>query len=149
MGIDIKKDFDKQVNYVNVFGVIKLDERPPPPVEATAQGLSLGALTPELLDQAQEIAGEAHTYNHFECDPLIATFEARRLFQEQVALHLKSSRSQGFGAVGEGHEGAEALFGFIIANRVESFIPFGTAQKPNLWDYADQVDTLVFLSDLN
>lgn len=28
-------------------------------------------------------------------------------------------------------------------------IPFGTAQKPSLWDYADQVDTLAFLSDLN
>lgn len=38
----------------------------------------------------------------------------------------------------------------IVSNlNMESFIPFGTAQKPNLWDYADQVDTLVFLSDLN
>jgi GNAT superfamily N-acetyltransferase len=117
---------------VEMTGVIKLDERPPQPVEATAQGLSLGALTPDLLDQAQEIAGEAHTYNHFECDPLISTLEARRLFQEQVALHLKSARSQGFGAVGEGHEGLEALFGFIIANRVESFLPFGGPLLANL-----------------
>lgn len=30
----------------------------------------------------------------------------------------------------------------------EGFIPFGTAQQPALWDYADGVDTLKFLSQL-
>ena len=27
-------------------------------------------------------------------------------------------------------------------------IPFGSTQKPNLWDYADGVDTVEFLRDL-
>ncbi|MEM7297139.1 MAG: acyl-CoA reductase, partial [Bacteroidota bacterium] len=27
-------------------------------------------------------------------------------------------------------------------------IPFGKAQRPELWDYADDVDTLAFLSNL-
>lgn len=31
----------------------------------------------------------------------------------------------------------------------ENMIPFGRAQFPQLWDYADQVDTLQFLSGLN
>lgn len=38
----------------------------------------------------------------------------------------------------------------IVSNlAIERAIPFGTAQQPALWDYADQVDTLEFLSDLN
>jgi len=38
----------------------------------------------------------------------------------------------------------------IVSNlSIERAIPFGTAQQPALWDYADQVDTLEFLSDLN
>jgi hypothetical protein len=31
----------------------------------------------------------------------------------------------------------------------KSFTPFGQAQLPELWDYADQVDTLKFLTELN
>jgi hypothetical protein len=31
----------------------------------------------------------------------------------------------------------------------KTFIPFGQAQLPELWDYADQVDTLKFLSELS
>jgi len=34
----------------------------------------------------------------------------------------------------------------IVGNQ---YIPFGKAQTPELWDYADNVDTLAFLSDLN
>lgn len=30
----------------------------------------------------------------------------------------------------------------------KGYLPFGSAQKPNLWDYADRVDTLEFLSNL-
>ena len=30
----------------------------------------------------------------------------------------------------------------------EGSLPFGTAQSPELWDYADGVDTLEFLSSL-
>ena len=34
----------------------------------------------------------------------------------------------------------------IVSNHlIESSIPFGQTQKPNLWDYADDVDTLEFL----
>ncbi len=29
------------------------------------------------------------------------------------------------------------------------YVPFGTAQKPELWDYADNIDTLEFLINLN
>jgi hypothetical protein len=32
--------------------------------------------------------------------------------------------------------------------RFEKSIPFGTAQSPEPWDYADGVDTLKFLCDL-
>lgn len=36
----------------------------------------------------------------------------------------------------------------IIANISEKFIKFGNAQKPDLNDYADNIDTIKFLSDL-
>jgi hypothetical protein len=37
----------------------------------------------------------------------------------------------------------------IVGVAAPATIPFGQAQFPELWDYADQVDTLKFLSDLN
>ena len=33
----------------------------------------------------------------------------------------------------------------VSNNLIENSIGFGETQKPNLWDYADQVDTLDFL----
>lgn len=30
----------------------------------------------------------------------------------------------------------------------KNYTPFGSSQKPNLWEYADQVDTLAFLLSL-
>jgi len=36
----------------------------------------------------------------------------------------------------------------VSANLVKDCIPFGTSQKPKLWDYADNVDTVRFLSTL-
>jgi hypothetical protein len=33
----------------------------------------------------------------------------------------------------------------VSSNLVEGSIPFGSTQKPALWDYADRVDTLAFL----
>ncbi len=36
----------------------------------------------------------------------------------------------------------------VSNNLVKNSIPFGTTQKPSLWDYADDVDTLLFLSKL-
>lgn len=36
----------------------------------------------------------------------------------------------------------------IVSSKIESAIPFGATQKPQLWDYADNVDTLAFLSKL-
>lgn len=35
-----------------------------------------------------------------------------------------------------------------IVGKESHFIPFGQAQVPELWDYADQVDTLQFLGDM-
>lgn len=35
------------------------------------------------------------------------------------------------------------------SNVVNGSIPFGQTQKPNLWDYADDVDTIAFLKSLN
>lgn len=32
---------------------------------------------------------------------------------------------------------------------IENSIPFGQTQKPMLWDYADNIDTIVFLNELN
>ncbi len=36
----------------------------------------------------------------------------------------------------------------IVGDRRPDFVPFGQAQSPELWDYADQVDTFRFLQDL-
>ena len=37
----------------------------------------------------------------------------------------------------------------IVGNQnIEGIVPFGTTQKPQLWDYADGVDTLAFLENL-
>jgi hypothetical protein len=36
----------------------------------------------------------------------------------------------------------------IVGNARPHYIPFGQAQAPELWDYADQVDTLKFLENL-
>ena len=36
----------------------------------------------------------------------------------------------------------------VSNNLVKNSIPFGTTQKPNLWDYADNVDTVSFLTAL-
>ena len=33
----------------------------------------------------------------------------------------------------------------VSNNLVENSIDFGQTQKPNLWDYADNVDTITFL----
>ncbi len=38
----------------------------------------------------------------------------------------------------------------IVGNQnIENIVPFGETQKPQLWDYADGVDTLQFLEELN
>ena len=37
----------------------------------------------------------------------------------------------------------------IVGKSVPGSIPFGQAQSPRLWDYADQIDTLQFLSAFN
>jgi hypothetical protein len=37
----------------------------------------------------------------------------------------------------------------VVSNGViENSIPFGKTQQPELWDYADNVDTLLFLNKL-
>lgn len=36
----------------------------------------------------------------------------------------------------------------IVSNKLDASIPFGKAQEPELWDYADNVDTIAFLSNL-
>jgi hypothetical protein len=37
----------------------------------------------------------------------------------------------------------------VVSNTdIEGAIPFGEAQNPQLWDYADAVDTLEFLKNL-
>ena len=33
----------------------------------------------------------------------------------------------------------------VSNNLIENSIHFGQTQKPNLWDYADNIDTIVFL----
>ncbi len=40
---------------------------------------------------------------------------------------------------------AEQIQCIVSNNSIERSIPFGQTQKPNLWDYADNVDTLEFL----
>jgi len=94
--------------------------------------LRFGPLSPACLTQAQEIARSAHAHNHFEYDPLLERELARSLFQEQVARHLQSERAQAFGAYLPQSGGAEELCGFIVANRVDSFVPFGGPRLANL-----------------
>ena len=37
----------------------------------------------------------------------------------------------------------------VISNDlIEKSVPFGETQKPKLWDYADNVDTIVFLLEI-
>ncbi|GAB7086621.1 acyl-CoA reductase [Marinifilum fragile] len=36
----------------------------------------------------------------------------------------------------------------IVASNLDDTIPFGKAQEPQLWDYADNVDTMQFLTEL-
>lgn len=40
---------------------------------------------------------------------------------------------------------SEQIQCIVSANLVENSIPFGQTQQPNLWDYADNVDTISFL----
>lgn len=43
----------------------------------------------------------------------------------------------------------EEMIQCIVSNNlIENSIPFGTTQKPKLWDYADNVDTLTFLNKI-
>jgi hypothetical protein len=37
----------------------------------------------------------------------------------------------------------------IVGKAVPGAVPFGQAQYPQLWDYADQIDTMKFLTELN
>lgn len=43
---------------------------------------------------------------------------------------------------------AEQIQCVVSNNLIDNSIPFGQTQQPKLWDYADNVDTLVFLSSL-
>ena len=43
---------------------------------------------------------------------------------------------------------AEQIQCVVSNNLIENAIPFGQTQQPKLWDYADNVDTLEFLSSL-
>ena len=40
---------------------------------------------------------------------------------------------------------AEQIQCIVSKNLIENSIPFGKTQQPELWDYADNVDTLAFL----
>ena len=43
---------------------------------------------------------------------------------------------------------AEQIQCVVSNNLIENSIPFGQTQQPKLWDYADNVDTIAFLSEL-
>ena len=43
---------------------------------------------------------------------------------------------------------AEQIQCIVSTDLIENSIPFGQTQKPKLWDYADNVDTLAFLATL-
>ena len=46
-------------------------------------------------------------------------------------------------------ENREAIQCVVSNMQLEGEIDFGNAQKPNLWDYADGIDTLLFINNLN
>uniref|UniRef100_UPI0040497B1D acyl-CoA reductase n=2 Tax=Flavobacterium sp. TaxID=239 RepID=UPI0040497B1D len=43
---------------------------------------------------------------------------------------------------------SEQIQCFVSNNLIANSIPFGSSQKPNLWDYADGIDTIEFLKNL-
>ena len=43
---------------------------------------------------------------------------------------------------------AEQIQCIVSNNLIENSVPFGQTQQPKLWDYADNVDTIAFLSEL-
>jgi hypothetical protein len=43
---------------------------------------------------------------------------------------------------------ADQIQCIVSKDAIENSILFGQTQKPNLWDYADNVDTLVFLKEI-
>ncbi|WP_298306683.1 acyl-CoA reductase [Flavobacterium sp.] len=43
---------------------------------------------------------------------------------------------------------ADQIQCIVSKDAIENSIPFGQTQKPNLWDYADNVDTLAFLMEI-
>jgi len=42
----------------------------------------------------------------------------------------------------------EQIQSIVSKGIVDNSIPFGKTQKPELWDYADNVDTIAFLSSI-
>ena len=118
---------------LELTGVISLEQEPEP-LPTTFSGLPLrfAPLSASCLTQAQEIARSAHSHNHFEYDPLLERALARALFQEQVARHLQSERAQPFGAHLQRSGQGEELCGFIVANRVDGFVPYGGPRLANL-----------------
>ncbi|MEE2645439.1 MAG: GNAT family N-acetyltransferase, partial [Myxococcota bacterium] len=108
--------------------VIRLDDLPPPPEEATRHGLRFGPLEDEYFFTAQELAARAHSHNHFAYDPALSDDLARHLFKEQLIHHRASARAKIFAA----YDQESQLVGFIVANRVQSFLPFGGPLLANL-----------------
>ena len=43
---------------------------------------------------------------------------------------------------------AESIQCVVSDGSIENSVPFGETQKPKLWDYADNVDTITFLNNI-
>ena len=56
----------------------------------------------------------------------------------KITLHYKAEPSND----------ADQIQCIVSKNLIENSIVFGQTQQPKLWDYADNLDTLAFLSNI-
>lgn len=74
-------------------------------------------LTEADLSQAQSITEKSHTHHHFAYDPYLLKQNTIDLFRDQVSRLFFRPRSYLIGAFKEEH-----LIGFIVVNKVDSFL---------------------------
>ncbi|EAZ79986.1 acyl-CoA reductase [Algoriphagus machipongonensis] len=90
------------------------------------------------------VNGDKHLDNGF-----LLVKESEELVSPISVLYFETYQSKE--ALSKKMDGIQSKIQCVVANPDywEGAIPFGNAQEPEPWDYADQVDTLEFLQGLN
>jgi hypothetical protein len=84
--------------------------------------------------------------NHFLDSGFVMLQENERLVSPISVVYHESYDDEG--ALALKLTEAKEKIQCIVGNATQASVPFGQAQSPALWDYADQVDTLKFLEGL-